>query len=897
MDRNYSSTSAWHAMSTKDVLNVLDTQLSGLSAAEVNARLLHYGYNRLPPAKARTRFIRFISQFNNILIYVLLSAAGITLVLKQWVDTIVILLVVMFNAAIGYFQEAKAEKAIAALTEMLALKATVIRNAKRMKIAAKDLVPGDIIILQTGDKVPADVRLLKTNNLQINEAILTGESMPIEKQVDPDPHNAVTADRKSLAYSGTLVTYGSGVGVVVDTGSTTEVGRISALLSSKPVFSTPLLKQLAVFAKRLAMIILVLTLMIFLFGIFVRHYSFTYMFLAAVAIAVAFIPEGLPAIMTIALAIGVTRMAEKHAIIRRLASVETLSSVTVICTDKTGTLTKNELTIQTIILSNHKYQVSGSGYDNHGTIQIDSHSVHVNNEPDLLWLTKAGMLCNEAELQQTDNHWHLLGNPVDGAFLTLALKAKLNAKNEKHNLPIVDIIPFDSQHKLMASLHHDHEGNFFTFVKGAPEKLLDMCTQQRQDNQNIPLNKAYWLKEINHLAQQGMRVLGIAFHQSQHEQLALNFKNLSDHLVLLGIVGIIDPPREEVPAAIKQCLQAGITIKMVTGDHALTAQAIAKQIDILTHQVLIGDNLDALSDEQLAHIINDVNVYARMSPQHKIRLINALHQKQQIVAMTGDGVNDAPALQTSDIGIAMGSKGTDVAKEAAEIVLTDDNFTSIKDAVAEGRNVYLNLKKAILFVLPTSGAEGLAIFLAIIFNFTLPITPLQILWVNTITAITLGLALAFEPPEPKLMQQQPRNPYEPLLSKLLLWRMLFVSVLFVLFMFAIFIYETQHGSTITMARTMVVDLLVVFEAIYLLNCRRIYSASISKESIFASKYSLLAIAIVLLLQVSFTYLPFMQNIFQSQSLSISAWFVIIILAIIAFIIIEIEKMIIRHAKR
>lgn len=874
----------WHSESAETCLKKLNTNMHGLSSSAAKERLKSYGKNEIQVGKKKSIWQGWLNQFNNILIYILLIAALITALLQHWIDTSVIIGVVFLNALIGYIQEEKAERAIEALKKMLSLQASVIRNGKRINIAANELVPGDIVLLRSGDKVPADLRLLKTNNLQIDEAILTGESLPVDKNTKSVDQKTPLTERQSMAYSGTFITYGMGVGVVVATGKNTEVGRISTLLTGLPRLSTPLLRQITRFGHWLAIIILSFSALIFLFGFFIRQYPLEEIFIATVAIAVSVIPEGLPAIITIALAIGVTRMAKRNAIIRRLASVETLSSVTVICTDKTGTLTKNELTVQKIITADSQYDITGSGYNDEGKLIQNEHEADIEKDSELMMLIRSGILCNEAELNKEGEKWNLIGSPMDGSLLALGLKANMHYKQEINHYPKTDVIPFDSTNKFMASLHHNHQGNSYIFAKGAPEKILSMCSS---------VDKTYWLSQINQLAKNGMRVLALAYRKTHKEHVNLLFKDIEKDLIFIGIVGIIDPPREEVRDAVSHCQQAGMQVKMVTGDHQLTAKAISKQVGIQREQVLSGENIDVMNDDKLAEIVDDIDIYARTVPEHKLRLIKALRSRNHVVAMTGDGVNDAPALKNAEVGIAMGIKGTDVAKEAAEIVLADDNFASIKHAIEEGRNVYNNLKKAILFILPNGGGEGLSIFFAILFGYTLPITPVQILWVNLVTTVTLALALAFEPAEKNLMLQKPRDPKEPLLSKFLLWRIGFVSLLFLCSMFGLFIYETNQGADVALARTVVVNVLVLLEAVYLINCRHIYDSVLNKEGIFGSKPALIAIALVVALQLAFTYLPFMQFFFKTQALNLSQWITIIAISLLVFFILEFEKMIVR----
>ncbi len=886
----------WHSEAADIVLSKLGSGLNGLSLHEAKKRLKLIGSNVISIEKRYTTWQRFVNQFHNVLIYVLLTASIITAFLQQWIDTGVILGAVILNALIGFIQEGRAENAIDALKQMLSLQAHVIRASKNLHIDAKELVPGDIVLLHPGDKVPADLRLLKSKNLQIQEAILTGESLPVEKNTQRVPENTPLAERFSMAYSGTFVTYGTAVGIVTATGESTEIGRISMMLRGASKLTTPLLRQMAIFSRWLAAAILLFALVIFLFGFFVRHYPIDEMFLAAVAIAVSAIPEGLPAVMTIILALGVTRMAKHHAIIRRLPAVETLSSVTVICTDKTGTLTKNELTVQHIVTADNNYLVSGSGYNADGKITAHHQEVNLDSHPDLLMLVKAGILCNEASLHKENESWHLYGNPIDGALLALGFKADIDYNDERYLCHKIDFIPFESLHKFMASMHHDHKGHAYVYVKGAPERILEMCSNQFHNHQQNILDKPFWHSQINKLAQNGMRVLALAYRPTEAGQTTLLFKDVEKNLTFLGIIGIVDPPRDETSHAVAQCQKAGIRVKMITGDHRETACAIGKQVGIDIHHVLTGENLDAIDDKLLVSIVNDVDIYARTTPDHKLRLIKALRENKHIIAMTGDGVNDAPALQHADIGIAMGKKGTDVTREAAEIVLADDNFASIEQAVKESRTVYDNLKKVIMFLLPNDAGEGFSIFLAILFGYTLPITPLQILWVNLVTAVTLGLALAFEPSEKNIMSKKPRDPHETLLSWFLMWRIGFVSFLFVSAMFGLFIFETQQGADIAFARTLVVNVLVLAEAFYLINCRKIYDSVLNWNGIFGNTPILISIVLVLIFQIGFTYLPFMQSIFNTRSINLNQWGLIVFIAVVIFLTIEIEKFIIRLFK-
>lgn len=881
----------WHSIPIEHVFKHLHTNENGLSGKQVKQRKKIFGYNKLKPPKRRSLLVRFLIQFHNILIYILIIAATITALLQHWIDTSVIVGVVFLNALVGCIQEGKAEKALDAIREMLSPMASVIRNGKRHTIPAEALVPGDIVLLNAGDKIPADLRLIATKNLQIQEAILTGESNPVDKNIDPVAANATLGDRSSMAYSSTLVTYGIGRGIVVATGHNSEIGRISSMLAGKKTITTPLLRQMGTFSRWLTISILIMATLTFLVGVVLWSNPVQEMFTAAVGIAVAAIPEGLPAIITITLAIGVARMAKRNAIIRRLPAVETIGSVSTICTDKTGTLTRNELCVQDVITAEHSYRVSGTGYGPKGELYLNDATFPIEEHPNLVTTIRAGMLCNDAEIRHYNNQWQLYGNPTDGALLALGYKAEFEVPLEKQNYPRIDLIPFESEHKFMATLHHDHEGNSYIFIKGAPEKILAMCRQQRSHNQAVTINRDYWIKHINDLAYQGKRVVAVAMRTINPEYRELKFTDIEGNLILLGIFGIIDPPREEAITAVAECQKAGIRVKMITGDHALTARTIAEQVGISDgHGVMIGLDIDELNDEELAKNVDKADVYARTSPEHKLRLVKALQANGYVTAMTGDGVNDAPALRQAEIGIAMGKKGTEATKEVADMVLADDNFASIRHAVEEGRTVYDNIKKAILYILPTNAGEALSVMLAIIFGYMLPITAVQILWVNMITAVTLALALGFESAEANVMLRKPREPRQPILSLFLIWRITFVSMLLVISVFGLFIYERSFaGADLDVARTVVVNMLVVGEIVYLINCRKIYSSSFNIRTIFGSRAALIAIATVIIFQLLFTYSPVMQHFFGTESIDIRHWVKIIILASIIFVLVEGEK--------
>ena len=880
----------WHALTAEDACKVRDGRPTGLNDAEGRDRLAHHGPNRLPESKGRSAAARLLSQFNNLLIYVLLGAAALTAALGHWVDTKVILAVAIVNAVIGFVQEGKAEKALQAIRQMLSPRATVLRDGRRKAMAAEDLVPGDLVILEPGDRVPADLRLMHVKGLRVQEAALTGESVPVDKSVDPVPSEAPLGDRMSMAYAGTLVAAGQGTGVVVETGVHTELGRISGMLTAVHKLSTPLLRQMNVFARWLTVTILVLASLIFAFGVALRGFAPVEMFMVVVGLAVAAIPEGLPAILTVTLAIGVQRMASRNAIIRRLPAVETLGSVSIICSDKTGTLTRNEMTVRSIATAAHLFEVGGVGYEPRGGFSLDGREVLSDDYPLLSQVTRSAVLCNDSALREDDGTWAVEGDPMEGALLAVGLKAGLDPASESRSFPRTDVIPFDAEHRFMATLHHGHTGEGSVYLKGAPERVIEMCVRQRGVDGDAPIDADYWHDRIEHMTSQGQRVLAVAFKPSDHRQRELEFDDVESGLTLLGLFGLIDPPREEAVAAVAECQAAGIRVKMITGDHAGTARAIAEQLGLANHRdVLTGRDIDDLNHMELATRAAEVDVFARTSPEHKLRLVQALQEAEQVVAMTGDGVNDAPALKRADVGVAMGGNGTEAAKEAAEMVLADDNFASIAAAVREGRTVYDNLKKAIVFLLPVNGGESFAIIAAILAGYTLPITPLQILWVNMVSSVGLAIALAFEPTEADVMKRPPRPAGTPMLSAFLIWRIVFVSTLFVAGIFGIFLWTRSHGATLEEARTYAVNTLVVMEVFYLFSVRYLRAPSLTLKGILGTRAVLVAVAVVVSLQLVFTYAPFMEALFDTRPVDFLHGLEIIGIGIALFAVLEIEK--------
>lgn len=884
----------WHALPAEKVLEDLASSTSGLTTDEVTRRRQQHGPNRLPAPPRPSRLIQFLNQFNNVLIYVLLCAAVVTALLADWVDAVVIIGVVLINAVIGFIQEGKAEKAVDAIRKILSYEALVLRDGVKVSIQVEDLVPGDVVFLYSGDKVPADLRLFQSKDLRIEEALLTGESVPADKSIEPVNIEASLGDRSCMAFSGTMISFGQGSGVVVATGESTELGKVSAMLAGVESLKTRLTQRMDEFSKWLTGAILILAACTVGFGLALRDYSFTELFFASVALAVAAIPEGLPAIITIALALGVQRMARKNAIIRRLPAVETLGSVTVICSDKTGTLTRNEMTVTTVLRADQAYHVDGSGYQPQGSFYVAGNKVEAGKDELLLELARAGVLCNDGSISEKDGSWSVQGDPTDGALITLALKAGLNAQKCNEELPRIDVIPFESEHKFMATLQQNLSGKSIVYLKGAPERVLDMCVKERHMDADKPINLDYWQEQIEAIASQGQRTLAVATIDTNNKK-TISKEDVKSGMTLLGLFGIIDPPREEAIAAVKSCLGAGIKVKMITGDHALTAASIGRQIGLdVSTKVITGQELETMDDDQMEFIAKKSNIFARVSPEHKLRLVTALQASGQITAMTGDGINDAPALKRADVGVAMGMNGTEAAKEAAEMVLADDNFASIVHAVEEGRTVYDNIRKTLAFILPTNGAQAGIIIASVMMGIALPITPLQILWVNMITAVTLGLSLAFEPPEGDVMRRPPLSPKEPLLNQFLSWRIIFISAIMVIGTLGLFLWDRYHGETLEMARTTAVNTLIFFQIFYLFNARYLKESVLSREGLFGNPAVLLAVTGIVILQLLFTYATFFQKVFGTAAIPVGDWYRLIGFTFTVFVLVEIEKKIMRH---
>ncbi len=889
---------AWHTLPATAVLEALATTSDGLAPDEVARRLALHGPNRLAPPRRRPWYVRFALQFHNILLYVILAAAVITAVLGHWIDTGVLLVAVVVNAVIGFLQEGRAEAALDAIRALLSPHATVVRGGVRNDIDAADLVPGDIVALAAGDRVPADLRILIARDFHIDESALTGESLAVEKDDSVTALDAPLGDRFGMAYAGTVVTRGEATGVVVATAGATEIGKINRMLASVTTLTTPLLRQIDGFGRRLAVAILALSAATFVLGVLWRGETAADMFLMVVALAASAIPEGLPAIMTVTLALGVQRMARRHAIVRRLPAVEALGSVTVICSDKTGTLTRNEMTVQRVVCRDAVVHVSGVGYEPAGAFTIDGREIVALDRPELGLTLRAGMLCNDARLREKHGHWTVEGDPTEGALLVLGGKAGLTAVACADNEPRLDAIPFDSQHRFMATYHRDAKDASRIFVKGAPERVLEMCDRELGSDGPRPLDPDYWRRMATDIAAQGLRLLALACRAGGPAGERLLHDDVHAGYTMLALVGIIDPPRDEAIRAVDECHRAGIRVKMITGDHAETARAIGARLGIGTGKPAITGNEVAVMDEAtLRRTVVDVDVFARASPEHKLRLVRALQEEGHVVAMTGDGVNDAPALKRADVGVAMGRNGTEAAKEAAAIVLSDDNFATIARAVREGRAVYDNIRKFILFMLPTNGGEALVVIAAILFALPLPLTAAQVLWINMVTSSTLGLALAFEPAERGIMARPPRPPGESLLSGFFIWRVTFVSVLMCAAALGLFLWELDHGNDLAGARTMAVNAVVAAEMFYLLNSRSIEGSVLSWQGLTGNRYVLLAIAACVLLQVAYTHVPVLQRLFGSAPLDMAEWARVVAAGILVFLVAEAEKAVWRHWHR
>lgn len=871
---------AWHALPADDALARLGTDPDrGLDDDDAAARLRDVGPNRLPERRERGPVRRFLGQLDNPLILVLLAAGVVTFLLGDYVDSAVIVGVVLINAVIGFVQEGKAEGALAAVRAMLATTATVERGGRRRTVDAGDLVPGDVVLLESGDRVPADLRLVAVRDLRVEESALTGESVPVGKDTAPVDPEAGIGDRTGSAFSGTLVVAGRARGVVVATGPSTEVGRIGALVGEAPTLDTPLTRRLAVVATQITVLVLAVAVGAFALAWLGRGMAAGEAFLVVVGMAVAAIPEGLPAVVTIILAIGTRVMAANRAIVRRLPAVEALGSVSVICTDKTGTLTRNEMTAVRVLLPEGEVLVTGTGYGAEGDL-VDQEGTPVDpaTVARLRDVVVTAALCNDARVERDGDEWRVVGDPTEAALITLALKAGEDPAELARELPRTDVVPFESDHRFMATLHHDDDGRAWVLCKGAPEAVLALGAADDGD----------WPQRVHAAAAEGERVLAVARAEVPADRRTITLEDLPD-LEVVGMVGIMDPPRDEAADAVADCRRAGVRVVMVTGDHGVTAAAIGRRLGLDARDALTGARIEAMDDEELRRAAVDHDVVARASPEHKIRLVAALQSHGAYVAMTGDGVNDAPALKAADVGVAMGGRGTDAARDASDVVLTDDNFATIARAVHQGRVVYDNIKKSLLFILPTSGGQAALILVALLLGIAVPVSVSQVLWINMVTAVTLALALAWEPGERDAMDQPPRPARERLLTAPLLARVVVVSLLLAAAALVAYEWELDRGSSVELARTTAVNALAFAEVLYLFHARRFTGTALAREAVTGNRVVWLVVGLMVLLQAAFTYAPPLQAVFDTVPLDGTSWLVLTGLGVLVFLAVEGEK--------
>ncbi|MGE2732468.1 cation-translocating P-type ATPase [Mycolicibacterium vaccae] len=874
-----------HARDRAEILAALRTTAAGLDSADAAARLVETGPNRLPVPPHRSPLMRFLAQFNNVLIYILIAAAVLKAILGDWIDAAVIGAVAIINSVVGYLQEGKAEKALDSIRQMLSVSARVLRDGQWTNLDAETLVPGDVVRIGSGDRIPADLRLLEVNNLQVEESALTGESLPAVKSVAEVEAEAGLGDRTSMVYSGTIVAAGTGIGVVTATSTATEIGRIQTMISEVEGIDTPLTRKLEQFGRQLSVLILGMAAVMLVIGRVIHQFSIEELISAAIGFAVAAIPEGLPAVVTITLALGVQQMARRNAITRKLPAVEALGSVSVICSDKTGTLTQNEMTVRTIVTARHHYGVTGTGYTPHGDIELDGAAVGLAEHPDLSGLIEAMALCNDSRLTESDGTWRLVGEPTEGALRALARKAGVDSPMRRRA-----VIPFESANKFMVTLDEDPDGRRWLHVKGAPDRLLDRSGAQLRGGVPEPLDRAFWEARIDELGDRGLRVLAAARVPADDVE-DVDVEDVAAGLEFLGIVGIVDPPRPEAIEAIANCHSAGIQVKMITGDHVGTAKAIAREMGIVDGEpmALTGADLQSMSQPRLREVVDNVDVFARTSPEHKLRIVSALQAEGEVVAMTGDGVNDAPALTRADIGVAMGVKGTEATKEAAGIVLADDNFATIEKAVEEGRRIFDNIRKSMLFLLPSNGSQSLVILVAILFGFALPIQPVQILWVNLVTGVTLVLALVFEKAEDGLMDRPPRPPGQSVVRLVDVSMIALVSFLVAGAALAIYFLALSQDYPMAVAQTAAVNMLAMGQLAYLLNCRFVTKSSLTPDVLRGNPWVWGMAAALLVLQLMFMYLPFMNTWFHSAPITLLDWGVALGFSVLIFLIVEAAK--------
>jgi len=881
----------WHQISPREIYNRVSTSEKGLNSEEAQRRLKLYGYNRVAEEDKVNRIRIFLHQFANPLIYILLIAGVITLLLKEYIDAGVIFTVLILNAIMGYFQEYKAEQSVRALKKMLVPRAKVLRDGVEKEINSEEIVPGDIVFLYSGIRVPADIRLIHTIEFKIDESILTGESFPVEKHHHIiKEENLTYGDQKNMAFMGTIVVSGRGKGVVVNTGMNTVFGKIAKHIKEAEAVKAPLQDKIKKFADAIGILVLLSSLALFVMGLIIGE-SIKDMFMTAVAAAVAAIPEGLPVVVTIALAVGVARMAKHNAIIRKLHAVETLGSTTVIGSDKTGTLTKNEMTVKVIYDGKDFYEVEGSGYEPVGKILHEGLPVNIKERKHLIDVLRIGLLCNESNIYVENGQYSIHGDPTEGALIVSAMKAGLNPDEEKEKYLQISIIPFESEKGYMATLNK-HRGKRYIFVKGSPEKVVEICIK---DNFGIEIDKEKILHIANEFARKGLRVLAFAYREVKEEINEITCKEIEkcdavNGLIFAGLQGMIDPPRPEALEAIKGCKKAGIKVVMITGDHAVTAKAIGEMLEISDKRskVLSGKEIEKMSDEELFLQVKETSVYARVSPEHKLRIVEQFKRHGEIVAVTGDGVNDAPALKSAHIGIAMGKSGTDVAKEASDMVLTDDNFASIFHAVREGRIVFDNIRKVTFFLIPTGVASILSIILAMIFGVPVPYVPAQILWINLVTNGLQDVALAFEPGEKGVLERPPRHPKEGIMSRLLIERTIIVGALISAGIVFNFIHSLESGACLEKARTVAVTTMVFFQFFQAWNSRSEYE-SVFRINLLSNPFLFFSLIASFVAQLAFIYVPALQWVFRTKPISITDWQNILLVALSVILVVEIDK--------
>ncbi|MEM4250584.1 MAG: calcium-transporting P-type ATPase, PMR1-type [Candidatus Bathyarchaeia archaeon] len=881
---------SFHSMKTEDVLKVLQSSMKGLDDSEARARLERYGPNELRSEKQTSPLKIFAEQFGEILIIILLAATFISYLLGEIVDALVILFIVFACAVLGFVQEYRAERSLEALKRMASPTAIVLRNERELQVPSRELVPGDIILIRTGDKVPADARIIEEFNLQVDEAPLTGESAPVKKHSAPVTDAASVMDRANIVFSGTTVTYGHGKAIVFSTGMETEFGKIAQMVQATTEEKTPLENRLEHVGKWLGISCLAVCAIVAGLGI-IRGYQILEMLVWGVSLAVAAVPEALPAVVTGALAIGVQRMSRRNAIVRRLPAVETLGCTTVICADKTGTLTKGEMTVCRIYLHDVFIDVTGSGYDPRGEFHA---SGQVAEDERLSLLSRIGLLCNDAKLEPQNDAWSLIGDPTEGALVVLAAKAGLDQNQTREAYPRINEVPFSSERKRMTTIHSAPDGSVVAYSKGAPEILLEVCTHILRDNGVSQLSeegKRRILDVNERMASEGLRVLAMAYRNLPATVNPTESAGtyVEQDFTFVGLAGMMDPPRTEAKNAVQTCKNAGVKTIMITGDHMLTASTIARELGILEDggRVLTGSELDSIGEGELDDLVENVSVYARVSPEHKMRIVTALQARGHIVAMTGDGVNDAPALKKADIGVAMGITGTDVTKEASDMILTDDNFASIVAAMEEGRGIYENIKKYISYLLSCNVGEILVMFIAGILAWPLPLVAVQLLWVNLTTDGLPALALGIDPPDPDSMNRPPRNPRESIFTRPTKALIYGVSLIMAGVLLSTFNWALQAGGLIY-AQTMVFTTMVVFEMFNAFNCRS-ERHSIVKIGFFSNRWLVVAVAVSITMQLAVLYTPTFDVLFDTVPLSLTDWLTIFPLASTPLIITELAK--------